>query len=120
MVVQLLGQKAFAALVREYLEHHPTRNVSLAVVGENFANYISSLSFSANGELICATAKLDRSCLEALHVPDANALAPESLQDLGEGPSGHKVCFAPRSSDSRLDPTTGYQLEGQSTGAGNC
>ena len=46
--------------------------------------FVNSLSFSANGELICGAAALDRARLEALHAPDAELLPAQSLQELGE------------------------------------
>lgn len=95
MVAQLLGGRTFAALVRQYLERHPPQRVSLALVGENFVDYLDSLSFSANGELICSAARLDRACLEALHAPDASVLPPESLQELGEELAGARFVSHP-------------------------
>ncbi len=94
-VAKLLGHDAYGALVRQYLQRHPPQNVSLALMGENFADFLTSLSFSANGELICSAARLDRACLEALHAPDADVLPVASLQDLGEDLAAARFAWHP-------------------------
>jgi len=95
MVAQLLGGKAFSALARQYLERYPPQSVSLALLGEDFVSYLDSLVFSANGELICSAARLDRACLEALHAADASTLPIESLQGLAEDLAGARFVWHP-------------------------
>lgn len=88
MAAHLVGREAFAALAHHYLRQFPLHDVSLALVGNEFVPFLTTLSFPvsapANKELIGDAAALDRACLETLHAPEGAKLAAESLQHLGE------------------------------------
>ena len=83
-VAHLLGEEPSAALMRQYLRDYRVRQVSLALVGEDFPSFLETIRFARNAEWIRDAAKLDRACLEALHAPDAATLAAESLQQHGD------------------------------------
>lgn len=84
LVAHLLGQAAFASLTHRFLREHPIREVSLAVAGDGFVDFVAQVSFATHEALIRDAARLDRACLQSLHAPDQPLLPAAALQQLGE------------------------------------
>jgi len=102
-VVQLLGREPCAALLRQYLRDYRLREVSLALVGEDFPAFLEAIRFARNAEMIRDAAKLDRAYVEALHAPTAATLAAESLQQFGDAVAQARLVMH---SATRIVPST--------------
>jgi hypothetical protein len=79
---RLAGDDAFVALAREYLRLRPSREPSIARVGEAFADFLATHSVAGAPPYLAAVARLEWARVAAFDAPDATPLRLADLADL--------------------------------------
>lgn len=78
-VAELVGEACFAALARAYLDARPPQARRLALLGEDFADFVESLPDLAPWPYLGDVARLEAARLAAYHAADAEAATPAAL-----------------------------------------
>jgi len=80
-VRRIAGEERFAALVRAYLERHPSRHWSLNPLGQDFARFLArEAPRGPRSALLVGLAQLEWAMQEVFEAPAAPALAHDALQ----------------------------------------
>ena len=83
-VAAYLDDESFKTLALSYLQRSTITEVTLTLVAEDFADFLSRSNLADLAGLLSDLARLDRACLEALHAPDQSTLNPTKVQEFGE------------------------------------
>jgi len=80
-VRRIAGEQRFEALVRAYLERHPSRHWSLNPLGQDFARFLErEAPRGPRIGLLAGLARLEWAMQEVFEAPPSAALAPDALQ----------------------------------------
>jgi hypothetical protein len=78
----VVGHERFHALVRDYLERHPSTSRSVRHLGRSFAGFLEGHPIGAEHPHVADLARFEWALLEAFDACDAEPLAPEALKSL--------------------------------------
>ncbi len=84
VVQRLVGEEFFSAMAREFFLTEKTREPTLALYGEGFAEFIEQFTPAASVAYLADIARLERARLESLHAVDAEVLDVSGLPGNGE------------------------------------
>ncbi len=80
-VRRIAGEARFEALVRAYLERHPSRHWSLNPLGKDFARFLErEAPHAPRRALLVGLARLEWAMQEVFEAPPSPTLAPDALQ----------------------------------------
>jgi Putative DNA-binding domain len=78
----VVGHQRFHALVRDYLERHPSTSRSVRLLGRFLAGFLEGHPLGAEHPHVADLARFEWALLEAFDARDAEPLAPEALKSL--------------------------------------
>jgi hypothetical protein len=78
----VVGHERFHALVRDYLERHPSTSRSVRHLGRSLAGFVEHHPIGAEHPHVADLARFEWALLDAFDARDAEPLAPESLKSL--------------------------------------
>jgi len=76
---QLVGEKFFRAMAREFVRAAPPRSPLLVGYGGEFPTFIAAFSPAAGLPYLADTARLELACIRAYHAADAAPVAPDRI-----------------------------------------
>lgn len=83
-VAAYLDEKSFKTIALGYIQRSPLTEVSLALVAQDFPDFLSKANLADLSGLLSDLARLDRACLEALHAPNQSTLSATTVQNFGD------------------------------------
>jgi|GEM_PF-5710832 len=83
-VAGYLDEESFKTIALGYIRRSPLTEVSLALVAQDFPDFLSKANLADLSGPLSDLARLDRACLEALHAPDQSTLSATTVQNFGD------------------------------------
>jgi len=80
VLVALVGEEKFEAIVRDYLEVFPPKKFQLRHLGENLADFLAT----RDDQLLADLARVEWAFIDAFDAPDAPPLDPSSISAISE------------------------------------
>lgn len=81
---QLVGDDYFRVVARAYIQAHPPRNPVLLQYGERFGDFIAHFPSASKVPYLGDVARLEWSCVQALHAADTGVVGISALGEVAE------------------------------------